>query len=141
MYFASEGTTLYVELAQINNVTTESRAGNNRILIVEIYSQDESDVCVVLKKVLEESVFHADSYTEPVFSIREFQASESRSIAFGYQDARYGLLPVLPRNEKDRQQVKVCFLTASEMYYEQFRKEEGFCALDKDRICPKANWK
>ncbi len=28
--------------------------------------------------------------------------------------------------------VKVCFLTASEMYYEQFRKEEGFCALDKD---------
>ena len=86
----------------------------------------------MLKKVLEESVFHADSYTEPVFSIREFQASELRSIAFGYQDARYGLLPVVPRNEKDRQQVKVCFLTASEMYYEQFRKEEGFCALDKD---------
>jgi CheY-like chemotaxis protein len=27
--------------------------------------------------------------------------------------------------------VKVCFLTASEMYYEQFRKEQ-FCAIDKD---------
>ena len=28
--------------------------------------------------------------------------------------------------------VKVCFLTASEIYYERFRKEVGFCALDKD---------
>jgi CheY-like chemotaxis protein len=28
--------------------------------------------------------------------------------------------------------VKVCFLTASEMYYERFRKEEAFCSLDKD---------
>jgi len=27
--------------------------------------------------------------------------------------------------------IKVCFLTASEMYYEEFRKEE-FCGLDKD---------
>jgi FixJ family two-component response regulator len=26
---------------------------------------------------------------------------------------------------------KVCFLTASELYYEKFRKKE-FCALDKD---------
>jgi two-component system catabolic regulation response regulator CreB/two-component system response regulator ChvI len=28
--------------------------------------------------------------------------------------------------------VKVCFLTAREIYYERFRKEKGFCALDKD---------
>jgi CheY-like chemotaxis protein len=27
--------------------------------------------------------------------------------------------------------VKICFLTASEMYYEEFRKDE-FCGLDKD---------
>jgi CheY-like chemotaxis protein len=27
---------------------------------------------------------------------------------------------------------KVCFLTASEMYYERFRKEEEFAAIDKD---------
>jgi len=28
--------------------------------------------------------------------------------------------------------LKVCFLTASEMYYERFRKEEEFAAIDKD---------
>ena len=28
--------------------------------------------------------------------------------------------------------VKVCFLTASELYYERFRKEEEFAAMDKD---------
>lgn len=27
--------------------------------------------------------------------------------------------------------IKICFLTASEMYYEEFRKEE-YCGLDKD---------
>ena len=28
--------------------------------------------------------------------------------------------------------VKVCFLTASELYYERFRKEEEFAKIDKD---------
>jgi two-component SAPR family response regulator len=28
--------------------------------------------------------------------------------------------------------VKVCFLTASEMYYERFRKEEEFAQMDKE---------
>ena len=32
--------------------------------------------------------------------------------------------------------VKICFLTASEMYYEEFRKQE-FCALDKDMFLRK----
>ena len=33
--------------------------------------------------------------------------------------------------------VKVCFLTASEMYYEQFRKGEEFSTIDKDLILRK----
>jgi len=32
--------------------------------------------------------------------------------------------------------VKICFLTASEMYYEEFRKE-AYCALDKDMFLRK----
>ena len=28
--------------------------------------------------------------------------------------------------------IKVCFLTASEMYYEGFRQEEGFAQMDKE---------
>jgi CheY-like chemotaxis protein len=32
--------------------------------------------------------------------------------------------------KKDRK-TKVCFLTASELYYEEFRKKE-YCALDRD---------
>jgi CheY-like chemotaxis protein len=31
--------------------------------------------------------------------------------------------------KKIEKEIKVCFLTASEMYYEQFRKEEEFCAI------------
>lgn len=34
--------------------------------------------------------------------------------------------------KKKDSKVKVCFLTASEMYYERYRKEEEFAALDKD---------
>jgi CheY-like chemotaxis protein len=33
--------------------------------------------------------------------------------------------------KKKDNNAKICFLTASELYYEEFRKKE-FCALDKD---------
>ena len=33
--------------------------------------------------------------------------------------------------KKKDNNAKVCFLTASELYYEEFRKKE-YCALDKD---------
>ena len=33
--------------------------------------------------------------------------------------------------KKKDNKAKICFLTASELYYEEFRKKE-FCALDKD---------
>jgi CheY-like chemotaxis protein len=33
--------------------------------------------------------------------------------------------------------VKVCFLTASELYHERSRKEEGCCVIDKDLFVQK----
>ena len=34
--------------------------------------------------------------------------------------------------KKIHNRVRVCFLTASEMYYEKFRQEKGFPALEKN---------
>jgi hypothetical protein len=33
--------------------------------------------------------------------------------------------------------VKICFLSAGEVWYARFRKEKGFCALDKELILRK----
>ncbi len=39
-------------------------------------------------------------------------------------------------NEKIDSKVKICFLTANEMYYEEFRRE-AYCTLDKDILLRK----
>ena len=36
---------------------------------------DESDVCLVLKKVLDESGFTVDSYEDPLLALEKFKAN------------------------------------------------------------------
>jgi DNA-binding response OmpR family regulator len=53
--------------------TTKTTKGNGtmkKILIVD----DEPDVCTVLKKVLEQYGFNADSYDDPILALENFKA-------------------------------------------------------------------
>ncbi|OLD40776.1 MAG: hypothetical protein AUI60_03550 [Thaumarchaeota archaeon 13_1_40CM_2_39_4] len=100
----------------------------NRILIVD----DEPDVCEVLKKVLEKNGFTADSFSDPLLALENFRPRSYDLLLLDIKMPDMDGFRLCQEMKKMDSRVKVCFLTASEMYYERFRKEEDLAALDKD---------
>ncbi len=100
----------------------------NRILIVD----DEPDVCEVLKKVLEKDGFTADSFSDPLLALENFRPRSYDLLLLDIKMPDMDGFRLYQEMKKMDSKIKVCFLTASEMYYERFRKEEEFAALDKD---------
>jgi DNA-binding response OmpR family regulator len=101
---------------------------SNRILIVD----DEPDVCEVLKKALEKNRFTADSFSDPLLALENFRPRSYDLLLLDIKMPDMDGFRLYQEMKKMDSRVKVCFLTASEMYYERYRKEEEFAALDKD---------
>ena len=101
---------------------------SNSILIVD----DEPDVCEVLKKVLEKNGFTADSFSDPLLALENFRPRSYDLLLLDIKMPEMDGFRLYQEMKKKDSSVKVCFLTASEIYYERFRKEEAFAALAKD---------
>jgi DNA-binding response OmpR family regulator len=102
---------------------------NKRILIVD----DESDVNLTLRMVLEENGFKVDSFTDPLLALENFKG-ESDLYDMLILDIRMPDMngfELYKEIKKIDDKVKVCFLTAGEMDYEQFEKDL-FSALDEN---------
>jgi two-component system catabolic regulation response regulator CreB/two-component system response regulator ChvI len=103
---------------------------NKKVLIVD----DEPDVNLSLKMTLEENGFKIDSFTDPLSALENFKEGAAGVYDLLILDIK---MPEMNGFELYRQikktddKVKVCFLTAGEMDYEQFGKEL-FPALDKN---------
>ena len=90
----------------------------NRILIVD----DEPDVCEVLKKVLEKNGFTADSFSDPLLALENFKPRSYNLLLLDIKMPDMDGFRLYQEMKKIDSRVKVCFLTASEMYYEKYRK-------------------
>jgi DNA-binding response OmpR family regulator len=94
---------------------------------------DESDVNLTLKMVLEENGFKVDSFTDPLSALENFKG-ESDLYDILILDIRMPDMngfELYKEIKKIDDKVKVCFLTAGEMDYEQFEKDL-FSALDEN---------
>jgi DNA-binding response OmpR family regulator len=94
---------------------------NKRILVVD----DEPDITLMLKRVLEDNGFRVDSFNEPAMALQNFKSGLYDLVILDIKMPYInGFELYLKLREKD-QQVKVCFLTAlSELRdYEAYRKE------------------
>jgi DNA-binding response OmpR family regulator len=103
---------------------------NKRVLLVD----DEPDITLSLKMVLEENGFQVDSFTDPLSALENFKGESAGMYELLILDMK---MPQMNGFELCRQikkiddKVKVCFLTAGEMNYYQFRNEI-FPALDNN---------
>jgi DNA-binding response OmpR family regulator len=103
---------------------------NKRVLLVD----DEPDLNLTLKITLEENGFKVDSFTDPLSALENFKGEVAGMYELLILDMK---MPNMNGFELYRQikkiddKVKICFLTAGEMDYEQFRKEL-FPALDNN---------
>ena len=94
---------------------------NKRVMIVD----DESDVNLAIKMVLEESGFQVDSFTDPLLALEsvKVEADKYMLLVLDIRMPNMNGFELYEQIKKIDDKVKVCFLTAGEMDYEQFRKE------------------
>ncbi len=102
---------------------------NKRVLLVD----DEPDLNLTLKLTLEENGFRVDSFTDPLSALENYkeEAGMYDLVILDIQMPGINGFELYRQIKKIDDKVKVCFLTASEMYYEEFRKEL-FPALDNN---------
>jgi DNA-binding response OmpR family regulator len=99
---------------------------NKRVLIVD----DEPDVILTLKIVLEENGFKVDSFTDPLLALQNFKEQDGMYdiIILDIKMPKMNGFELYRQIKKIDDKVKVCFLTASEMYYDAY--EDIFNTLD-----------
>jgi DNA-binding response OmpR family regulator len=108
--------------------TTNYNSKKKKILIVD----DEPDINTILKKVFEQNGFNADSYDDPILALENFKAGSYDILLLDIKMPEMDGFELYQKMKRIDSKVKVCFLTASELYYERFRKEEELAAIDKD---------
>ena len=86
---------------------------SKRILLVD----DESDVCLALEKVLDENGFTVDSYDDPLLALEKFRANLYDLVILDIKMPEMNGFALYREIKRLDKKVKVCFLTAGEMYY------------------------
>ena len=94
---------------------------NKRVLLVD----DEPDLNLTLKMVLEANGFKVDSFTDPLSALENFkeEAGMYELLILDMKMPQMNGFELYRQIKKIDDKVKVCFLTAGEMDYDQFRKE------------------
>ena len=104
---------------------------NKKIFLVE----DEQDITAVFNMVLEEGGYEVDSFIDPVLALKNFRAGSYDLVVLDIKMPEMDGFELRRRIKKIDNDVKVCFITASELYHEEFRKElklEEELTLDRD---------
>jgi two-component system catabolic regulation response regulator CreB/two-component system response regulator ChvI len=94
-----------------------------RILVVD----DESDVCFVLETVLGENGFAVDSYQDPLLALEKFKPHSYNLVILDIKMPDLNGFALYREIKRRDKKVKVCFLTAGEIYYDAY--SDKFCSL------------
>jgi CheY-like chemotaxis protein len=99
---------------------------NKRLMLVE----DEVDLVVLFKMILEaDAGLTVDSFTDPIAALNNFKSGLYGLIIIDIALPKMNGFELYYKIKKLDSRVKVCFLTAGEMYYEEIRNE-AFPGLD-----------
>jgi DNA-binding response OmpR family regulator len=89
-----------------------------RILIVD----DEPDVTFTLKKGLEEEGFQIDIFNDPLEAQSYFKAGQYDMLLLDITMPELNGFELYRELKKIDNRVKICFITAFEFYYDEFRR-------------------
>src|SRR5918995_652933 len=105
---------------------------NNRILVVD----DEPDLTTVSALALEYHGFKVDTFNDPQEALSKFKSGSYDLIILDIKMPKMDGFELYHEIKKKDNNAKVCFLTESELYYEEFRKKE-YSALDRNLFIQK----
>jgi DNA-binding response OmpR family regulator len=108
-------------------MTNDIDKKNKRILLVD----DEQDVTYTIKKVLENNGFVVDSYNDPTLMLSNFKLGFYDLLLLDIKMPKINGLDLYQKMKDIDSIVKICFLTASELFYEEYRRLDAYPSLDK----------
>jgi two-component system response regulator ChvI len=92
---------------------------------------DEPDIIYSIKKVLEINEFEVDSYTDPALALSNFKPGLYDLLILDIKMPKINGFDLYQKMKKIDSNVKICFLTASELFYEEYRRLDAYPTLDK----------
>jgi two-component system, OmpR family, response regulator ChvI len=113
----------------------ESARKGNKILLVD----DEPDLTMTFKVILQGVGFAVDIYENPLVALSNFKPHYYDLVILDIKMSEMNGFELYSEMLKIDSQVKVCFVTAGEMYNDNVRKneEEQYCELDTKRFIQK----
>ena len=91
----------------------------NRILIVD----DENDINLLFKMVLEDNGFKVDTFNDPLVALQNFTAGAYDLLLLDMVMPKMNGFELYQKIRMLDDKVKVCFLTASGINHEEFKKK------------------
>ncbi len=101
----------------------------NRILIVD----DEDDINLLFKMVLEDNGYKVDTFNNPLVALQNFTAGSYDLLLLDMLMPKMNGFELYQKMIMLDDKVKICFLTASGVDQEEFRKKAAF--TDATEIC------
>lgn len=127
----------------INNSNSNKRGSSStKVLIVD----DEPDSTTLFDLTLKDSGFEVDSFSDPLAALSNFRPCYYDLVILDIKMPKINGFELYAEMKKIDDQIKICFITAGEIYYDKFRLEkkqrqqevkEQYCKLDKDRFLQK----
>ena len=92
---------------------------------------DEYDITRLVRMVLESNGFLVEAYTDPIFALSDFKAGLYDLLLLDIRMPEMNGLELYQKMKQIDSNAKVCFITASELFYEEYRRMEIHPWLDK----------
>lgn len=108
------------------NQKQPQQQGQKRILAVD----DEPDLNKLCSLALEYHGFKVDTFNDPQEALSSYKSDYYDLVILDIKMPKMDGFELYDEIKKKDPQAKICFLTASELYYEEFRKKE-YHAIDK----------
>jgi DNA-binding response OmpR family regulator len=110
----------------------QPQQGQKRILAVD----DEPDLTMICSLALQYHGFKVDTFNDSQEALSNFKPDYYDLVILDIKMPNMDGFELYDKIKKKDDKVKICFLTASELYYEEFRKKE-YSALDKNLFLKK----
>jgi DNA-binding response OmpR family regulator len=105
----------------------DEKIKGKRIMVVD----DESDLILFYRMSLEYHGFEVEAFNDPKKALSNFKPDYYDLVVLDIKMPGMDGFELYREMQKIDNKANVCFLTASELYYEEFRAKE-YNALDKD---------
>ena len=102
-----------------------------------LFIDDEKDVTLTIKIILEQTgLYHVDTFNDPDLALKRFKPNFYALAIIDIMMPKMCGFELYEHLKKIDPNLRVCFLTASEMYHQEVREVEH-CALNEDLFLQK----